>query len=71
MIVGLPRAQIPAALLGFNLGVEAGQLGVMACVLPLLFLLARRPLYDRVRTILSGAIVAAGLIWFVQRVFFV
>lgn len=71
LIVGLPRAELPRALLGFNLGVEAGQLAVMACILPLLFLLARKPLYDRVRAILSGGVVVAGLVWFVQRVFFV
>ena len=31
--VGLPAEQIPLALLGFNLGVEAGQLGVVALLL--------------------------------------
>lgn len=70
LIVGLPRAQLPAALVGFNLGVEAGQLGVMACVLPLLFLLARKPIYDRARIVASGVIVVLGLGWFIQRVFF-
>ncbi len=71
LIVGLPRAELPRALVGFNLGVEAGQLAVMASVLPVLFLLAKRAVYDRVRNALSAAVVACGLVWFVQRVFFV
>ncbi|WP_052551814.1 HupE/UreJ family protein [Enhygromyxa salina] len=34
--VGLPQGQIPLALLGFNVGVELGQLGVVALLLVLL-----------------------------------
>ena len=30
--VGIPRAEIPWALLGFNVGIELGQLAVIACV---------------------------------------
>ena len=39
--VGLPQGEIPMALFLFNLGVEAGQVAFVACVLPLLYL-ARR-----------------------------
>jgi hydrogenase/urease accessory protein HupE len=39
--IALPRADLPGALLAFNLGVEAGQLAVLAAVLPLMAL-ARR-----------------------------
>ncbi|HEY1958056.1 MAG TPA: HupE/UreJ family protein [Polyangiaceae bacterium] len=68
LLVHLPRRDLPLALLGFNVGVELGQLGVMALVLPLLFLLARRErLYDRVRAALSIGVLACGLVWFVQR----
>jgi hypothetical protein len=39
----LPRAQLLQALLGFNLGVELGQLAVVACAWPILaFLRARQ-----------------------------
>ncbi|MEO7112886.1 MAG: HupE/UreJ family protein, partial [Polyangiaceae bacterium] len=34
--IALPHAQVPLALFAFNLGVEAGQLGVLALVLPIL-----------------------------------
>jgi hypothetical protein len=66
--LGLPRAQLPAALFAFNLGVEGGQLMVLAVVLPLLLLLRNRRWYATGARLLSGAIVAAGLLWFVQRI---
>jgi hypothetical protein len=66
--LGLPRAQLPVALLGFNLGVEAGQLLVLAVLLPLLALLRSRAWYSRSARVLSAAIAVAGVVWFVQRV---
>ena len=68
LLVHLPRADLPRALVGFNLGVELGQLAVMAVVLPLLFMLSRYArVYDRARVVLSAAVLACGLVWFVQR----
>jgi hydrogenase/urease accessory protein HupE len=66
----LPRAQLPAALLGFNLGVEAGQLAVLAVVLPLV-LVARRSEAFRRRGVqaMSLALAAAGVFWFAERAF--
>jgi hydrogenase/urease accessory protein HupE len=67
--IGLPAGQVPAALALFNLGVEAGQLAILAVLLPVVFALARRPAYARwgVR-VASGAVVLAGLFWFAERV---
>jgi hydrogenase/urease accessory protein HupE len=67
--IALPQAQVPLALLSFNLGVEAGQLSVLAGVLPLLYWLRRNDWFARqgVRSA-STAVALAGLIWFVQRV---
>jgi hydrogenase/urease accessory protein HupE len=68
LLVQLPRKDLPLALVGFNLGVEAGQLGVMLLVLPLLFLLARKArAYDVTRAVLSAGVLVCGLVWFVQR----
>lgn len=39
--IGLPEGEVPAALLAFNLGVEAGQLAVVAAVLALVAALRR------------------------------
>ncbi len=66
--LGLPRAQLPAALFAFNLGVEGGQLFVLALLLPPLTYVASRGWYPRLARGLSAAIVLAGLLWFVQRV---
>jgi hydrogenase/urease accessory protein HupE len=67
--IGLPRAQIPEALVLFNLGVETGQLAVLAVVLPLIYWLRRFEWFrDRAVKILSGAVALAGLIWFIGRV---
>ena len=67
--IALPRAKVPVALVLFNLGVEAGQLAVLAIVLPIVLLARRRPLFaDKGVKVLSAAIVIAGLVWFVARV---
>ncbi|MDI1484700.1 HupE/UreJ family protein [Polyangium sp. y55x31] len=67
--IALPRPQIPSALLAFNLGVEAGQLAVLAVVLPLLVTAQKRKwLEKRGVKILSLGIAALGLVWFVLRI---
>jgi hypothetical protein len=66
--LGLPRAQLPVALFAFNLGVEAGQLLVLALLLPPLAYLAARGWYPKLARSLSAAIVLAGVVWFIQRV---
>lgn len=58
------------ALLGFNLGVEAGQLAIVAAVLPLTFLLRHSVIYRRVVVLGgSGVIALIGVIWLIERVF--
>jgi hydrogenase/urease accessory protein HupE len=67
--ISLPRAQIPGALLSFNLGVEAGQLVVMAIVLPVIFSLRKQDWFEpRAVRVVSGAVALAGGVWFVLRV---
>lgn len=69
--VGLPQAGLVRALLAFNVGVESGQLALVAVCLPLLVWLARA--HPRLYTwvFLRGAslaLVAAGVTWFFARV---
>jgi hydrogenase/urease accessory protein HupE len=66
--LGLARAQLPVALLAFNLGVEGGQLFILLVLLPPLTYLAARAWYPRLAMGLSAGIALAGLVWFVQRV---
>lgn len=67
---GLPQASLAWSLLGFNLGVELGQLAI---VIPLALVLAavrRRAPVQAKRLAIGGslAVIAAGAYWFVDRV---
>jgi hypothetical protein len=67
--IALPHAQLPVALVSFNLGVEAGQLGVLALALPLIFAARRAPAFrERGVKLASAGIALAGVVWFVARV---
>jgi hydrogenase/urease accessory protein HupE len=70
--LGMPQRAIVPALASFNLGVEAGQIGVVLIVLPLL-LLFDRAFTEGVRSPLlvktgSAVIAGFGLYWLVMRV---
>lgn len=67
----LSSENLPLALATFNLGVELGQLGLLAVMVPLLIAF-RKQAWSQPRgvQVVNGAIVAAGLFWFVERVFF-
>jgi len=67
--IGLPGDRLAAALLGFNLGVELGQLVIVAAVWPLLAVLLRGDALRRRRIVhaFSAPILAAGLYWFLTR----
>ncbi|NUP05752.1 MAG: HupE/UreJ family protein [Polyangiaceae bacterium] len=66
----LPTERLPVALATFNLGVEAGQLVLLFAIVPVLTLLRKRDWFERRGVqVLSGAVVVAGLFWFIERVF--
>jgi hypothetical protein len=68
--LGLPREALLLALVGFNLGVEAGQLGIVCAFLPVAFLMRRHWIYRRfVFAGGSAAIAAVAAVWMVERVF--
>lgn len=68
--LGLPRDTLALALVGFNLGVETGQLAIVACFLPVAFLLRDTVFYRRF-VLIGGSLVIAGLasIWLIERAF--
>ena len=70
--LGLPREALALALVGFNLGVEAGQLAIVAVFLPLAFVLRRTTAYRR-GVMVGGSLLIAALagIWLIERVFVV
>ena len=56
------------ALIGFNIGVEIGQLAIVAGVFPLLYVLREKRLYRNILLPgISGVIALVGLWWFVTR----
>jgi hypothetical protein len=67
---GLGSGRLLAALFGFNLGVELGQLAIVALFVPAAFLVRRTFVYRRVALIGGSAAVAlVATVWFVARVF--
>jgi hypothetical protein len=66
--LGLRGADLAGPLLGFNLGVEAGQLVVVAVLLPLMLRLRGMPAYRRWIVRPGSALVALlALAWTVER----
>jgi hypothetical protein len=66
--LGASGVPVVPMLAGFNLGVEAGQLAIVAVVLPLLLWLRQLPTYPRrLMPVTSLATAMAGAIWIVQR----
>lgn len=67
--IALPSAQVPTALVSFNLGVEAGQLFAMSLILPMVILIRQKEWFEpRGVRVLSGAVAIAGGLWFVMRI---
>jgi hypothetical protein len=66
----LPKEELIWCLLGFNLGVEAGQAIVVAITVPVLLQLRKMPWEPRAVATVSGVVLAVGLGLFVERTFF-
>lgn len=68
--LGLPQSALVIALLGFNLGVEIGQLAIVVVFLPLAYALRKTWFYQKV-VLVAGSILIALLaaIWLVERAF--
>jgi hypothetical protein len=68
--LGLPQGALVLALVGFNVGVEVGQLAIVAVFLPVAFSLRATGFY-RVGVLKFGSLLVALLAawWLVQRLF--
>jgi len=67
--IGMGREHLVLTLLGFNIGVEIGQIAIICVVFPILFVLRKSGLY---RWILRGGsllLIAIAVYWFIERVF--
>ena len=68
--LGLPSGALVLALVGFNVGVEAGQLAIVSVFLPLAFVLRRSWFYQRL--VVGGGsllIAAVASVWLAERAF--
>ena len=68
--LGLPQGSLLLALVAFNLGVEAGQLAIVAAFLPAAYALRATAFYRRALLGLgSAAIALVAFVWLIQRAF--
>ncbi|MBC8117976.1 MAG: HupE/UreJ family protein [Burkholderiaceae bacterium] len=68
--LSLPRAELAGALLGFNLGVEIGQIAIVAGAFVVLASLRRWSGYPRWILRLGSIVIAiVATLWFIERVF--
>jgi len=68
--MGITRENLAVTVLGFNLGVEAGQLAIVSAFLPVAYALRVSWVYPRI--VLAGgscAIVLVAAVWLVERAF--
>jgi hydrogenase/urease accessory protein HupE len=66
--VGLPSEELPLALAAFNVGIELGQLVVIAVAFPAILWLARRPVVaDRILRVSAYGIGSLASFWMLQR----
>jgi hypothetical protein len=65
--LGLPQGALAGGLLGFNLGVEIGQLAIVAAVLPPAYLLRRTRLYRLLLGAGSALIALLAALWLAER----
>ena len=68
--LGLPQESLLIALVAFNLGVEAGQLAIVAVFLPIAYALRATAIYQRVLLVYGSALIAlVAFAWLIQRAF--
>ncbi|MDM5180097.1 HupE/UreJ family protein [Massilia sp. DJPM01] len=67
--LGLPQSALALSLAGFNVGVELGQLAIVAVFLPLAFLTRRTWFYGQLMSTGSVVIALVAAVWLFERAF--
>ena len=67
--LGLPSGGLARSLVSFNLGVEAGQIVIVASLWPVAWWITRQPRTAWFRISLSLLLFLSGAAWFVERTF--
>ncbi len=67
--LGLTNEFLTLSLLGFNIGVEIGQIVIIALIFPVLYVLRKSKLYPKILVYGSIVLILISLYWFTERVF--
>lgn len=67
--IGLKGEHITLSLLGFNLGVEIGQVAIICVIFPFLFLKRKSKFYAHALIYGSMFLILVSIYWFIERVF--
>lgn len=65
--LGLGTEHLVLSLLGFNLGVEVGQVAIISAIFPILFFARRLRVYNFAMRAGSVALIAIGTLWLAER----
>ena len=67
--LGFKGEYLSLSLFGFNLGVELGQVAIIAVIFPILFLMRKLKIYPKFMFWLSVLLIVVSLYWLVERAF--
>lgn len=67
--LGFKGEYLTLSLLGFNIGVEIGQVVIIAMIFPILYLIRKSIFYPKILLYLSIVLIIISLYWFVERFF--
>ncbi len=68
--IQVPADKFVSSLFAFNVGIEGGQLIIVAIAFPFIYLCREKAWYPQAIKIFASIIASIALFWFVQRVFF-
>ncbi|WP_170863165.1 HupE/UreJ family protein [Pseudozobellia thermophila] len=67
--LGFKGEYLSLSLVGFNVGVEIGQIVIIALIFPILYLIRNRKLYPKLLVGLSVLLILVSTYWFIERAF--
>ena len=66
--IHIPPEYFLSSIFAFNVGIEMGQMCIIALVIPLILFCRKKPWYARALKIVAGFIAALALFWVVERI---
>ncbi|TXE05978.1 HupE/UreJ family protein [Gelidibacter salicanalis] len=67
--LGFKGENLSLSLLGFNIGVEIGQVVIIALIFPFLFLMRKLRVYPKFMVIISVILILISIYWMIERLF--